>query len=213
MDIFSIIGILLHIISILILIFGVSITIYTKDYPIKNWLLTYLICLLSIESLVFFMAGYMKADVFYFFIISFFVQFLFLTHFYLSTVFQVSSFKRNTILCLGLLPFLIYILPDSSRSFLQFYDRVPYSFTIMLYSLMYFYALINGSIPSINSRNILNGAVLFFFTLDLFLAIATKHLITENLMLVSSFWSLRAVCLQLFYSALIYYGWKSSKSS
>jgi hypothetical protein len=213
MELLKTIGYILNIFSIAILAFGVLITITQKRYTDKSWVLTYIICLLSIEVLQMFIGAYLDVNTFFMFILVFFIQFLFLTYFYCSTVFQISPSIRNTILCLGLLPFLIYTLPDSYYSFLQYYDRVLYSFTIMIYSLIYFYTLINGSIPTIHHRNILNGAVLLFFTLDLFLAIGTRYLISENLSLVSWFWSLRAVCLQLFYSALIYYGWKSSKSS
>jgi hypothetical protein len=212
MDILETIGKFLNVFSIAILIFGLFLNFKTKSHPNKNWLLAYLFSLLTMEVLVVYIAIYLKGDMFFMFILSFFIQFLFLTHFYCSTVFQLSSTKRNIILCLGLLPFLIYTLPDSYRSFIQYYDRVPYSFIIMLYSLMYFYKLINGNIPTINSRNILNGAVLLFFTLDLFLALGTRYLISESLLLVSWFWSIRAFFLQLFYCALIYYGWKSSKN-
>lgn len=211
MELLNFIGSFLNIFSIIILLFGISIFFYSKKFPIRNWLLAYLISLLSLESLAIFIGLYIKSNVFFIFILSFFVQFLFLTHFYWSIVFKLSKTKRNTLLCLGLIPFVIHVLPDPYYSFLQYYDRTPYSFAIMLYSIRYFYALVNGSITLIHARNLLNAAILLFFTVDLFLALGTKYLITESLLLVSWFWSFRAILLQVFYITLIYYGWKSSR--
>jgi hypothetical protein len=166
---------------------------------------------LTMESISLFIGLYLTGNFLFLFTPFFFIHFFFLTYFYCSSVFQVSSTKRNIILGLGLFPFLTYILPEPYRSFLQYYDRAPYSFIIMVYSLIYFRALLNSHIPSIHSRNILNGAILLFFTLDTFLAIGTKYFITENLLLVASFWCIRVLFLLLFYCTLIYYGWKSSK--
>jgi hypothetical protein len=201
------------IVSIALLVFGFFFILISRNNENKNWLLTYLTCLLVMESLALFIGFPLNSNLTLLFILSFFIQFLFLTYFYYSTIFQLSSNKRNAILCLGLLPLLTYTLPEPCRSFIQYYDRAPYSFTIMVYSLMYFYALINGSISTTYSRNILNLTVLLFFTLDLFSAIGMKYFITKNLSLITYCYLFRAVFLQLFYSALIYYGWKSSKKS
>lgn len=211
METLKIIGEFSSIFSIVILISGFSFALSSKKYDHKNWLLAYLISLLTMESISLFIGLYLTGNFLFLFTPFFFIQFLFLTYFYCSSVFQVSSTKRNIILGLGLFPFLTYILPEPYRSFLQYYDRAPYSFIIMVYSLIYFRALLNSHIPSIHSRNILNGAILLFFTLDTFLAIGTKYFITENLLLVASFWCIRVLFLLLFYCTLIYYGWKSSK--
>jgi hypothetical protein len=213
MEVLKNLGYLFNIASIAILAFGVLFTTIQKSHKDKNWLLAYFSCFLSIEISQIVIGAHLETNTFFMFISVFFIQFLFLTYFYFSTVFQLSPAKRNTILFIGLLPFLVYALPDSYGSFLQYYARAPYSFTIMVYSLMYFYALINGSITTINSRNILNGTVLLFFTLDLFLALGFMFMITENLLQLNAwFWFIRAIFLQLFYIALIYYGWKSSES-
>jgi hypothetical protein len=211
MEILKIIGEFSDIFSITILVFGFFVTLLSKKHDHKNWLLAYLSCLLVMESLSLVTGVHLESYFPYLFIPFFFIQFLFLNHFYCSSVFQLSSTKRNTILGLGLIPFLTYLLPEPYRSFFQHYDQTPYSFTIMVYSLMYFYALINKNIAIIHARNVLNGAVLLFFTLDTFLAIGAKYLLTENLSLVTYLSFFRAIFLQLFYGTLIYYGWKSSK--
>lgn len=209
MEILKIINEFSDIFSITILVFGFLITLLSNKHDHKNWLLAYFICLFVMESLTLVTGFHLES--YYHFIPFFFIQFLFLNHFYCSSVFRLSSTKRNTILGLGLIPFLTYLLPEPYRSFLQHYDQTPYSFTIMVYSLMYFYALINKNIVTIHARNVLNGAILLFFTLDTFLAIGAKYLVTENLFLVIYLSFFRAIFLQLFYSTLIYYGWKSSK--
>jgi hypothetical protein len=208
MELLNTIGYLFNTISITILIFGIFFTAIQKKHKDKNWLLAYLILILNIEAL-----PLLIVNIFSMFTLGFFIHFLFLTHFYCLIIFKMTSIQRNKIFCLGLLPFLLSLLPEPYYYYFQYYERVPYSFTIMLYSLMYFYALISGSIATIHSRNILNGAVLLFFTLDLFLALGTKFMIAKDLLaLNSSFWSIRAISLQLLYIALINYGWKSSKS-
>jgi hypothetical protein len=198
--------------SISILAIGVLMVLVQKHYEHKNWLLAYLSCLLLTESLAWFIAVHLNMNNLFIFVPAFFVQLLFLTHFYCFIVFKQPVSTRNWILGLGLLPFLIFILPEPYFSFLKYYNRVPYSLTIMLYSLSYFFALVSGKLASIPSRNLLNGAVLLFFTLDLFYALGTKFLMTESLLLFGAvFWTIRVLFLQLFYVVLIYYGWKSSK--
>jgi hypothetical protein len=83
---------------------------------------------------------------------------------------------------------------------------------------MYFYALINGDLPFIASRDLLNGVVLLYFALALFYGLGTnyislvfKDLTKEHILLILWFWFFQAKALHLFHIALIYYGWKSSK--
>jgi hypothetical protein len=211
MELLRLIGQFLGGSSVVILAIGVLMILGQKKYEHKGWLLAYLSCLLLIESLAWFIGTYLNMDNLFIFVPAFFVQLLFLTHFYCSIIFKQPVSTRNWILGLGLLPFLIFICPEPYFSFFQYYNRVPYSLVIMLYSLIYFFALVSGELVSVPSRNLLNGAVLLFFTLDLFYALGTKFLMTESLLLVAVFWTIRVLFLQFFYGALIYYGWKSSK--
>ena len=76
---------------------------------------------------------------------------------------------------------------------------------------MYMYGVLKERIKVNKKENILNNSILLFFCVDAFLAIATDYLINNSLIIVSWFWTFRAVLLQVFYVSLIYYLWKGVK--
>lgn len=213
MEFIQLVGRLIAVSAILILSIGCLIQLFEKGYKEKTWLSIYLLTLLSIEGLASYIGFYKQESVFFMFILSFFIHFSFLNIYYNHYLFKQPPIQTLLIASLGLLPFLIFTLPDLYFQQLRYYDRLPYSIAIMLASLFYFYQLVSGLKPSRKSSILLNASILLFFSLDAFLALATKYLISESLTLVSGFWTIRAICLQLFYIALIYHGWVRSKMS
>lgn len=210
MDLLKIIGRLLNSFSIVLLLFGICL-LFLKKKKIE-WAQYYLISSLLLECMVMYIGVYLEQNMLILFTISFFIHFIFLTYFYNKKIFKIKSTTQNLLVGFGALPLLLYCTTDSSIIWLQDYARIPYSLIISLYSLGYFYALMMGKLSSEYFVNILNGNILLFFTVDAFLGTGTVYLIKEqHLQLVAWFWFFRAVFLQLFYAALIYYGWQMNK--
>jgi hypothetical protein len=203
---FEIIGKLFHFSSISILILGAFILL--KRIGKIQLSLMYVLCMLLFELLVIVVAYYLSKSTSFLFLISYFIHFVFLSIYYFQENLITKKYKR-IIIGLGLLPLLLYIIPNSLY---QSYGRVFYSFIIMLYSLFYVLYIIQGKIKIKRPQMVLNSSILLFFTIDTFLTFGTSYLIDkERLSLVSWFWSFRAILLQLFYVSLIYYGWKNHK--
>ncbi|WP_148268276.1 hypothetical protein [Saprospira grandis] len=211
MEWINLLGRLIAVSAIVILTLGGLLSITTKQYAEKNWTLTYLLFLLATEGLASYIGFYRQESVFFMFILSFFLHFSFLNLYYNHFLFQHPPWKTLLSASLGLIPFLLFVLPEPYYQLFRYYDRLPFSFSIMLASLLYFYQLVSGKRTYEKPTTLLNASILLFFSLDAFLALATEYLIHENLILVSGFWTIRAICLQLFYSALIYHGWARSK--
>ncbi|MGH1337030.1 MAG: hypothetical protein ACRBFS_12975 [Aureispira sp.] len=205
MELLNFIGRFINYTSVSLLFFGIFIAAFKKHS--KNKLIViYLIGLFLSESI----GLYLRQGSLILLTISFFIHFVCLTHFY-----DIKTFKiKCTLMLLGVLPLLLHCTTDNSLVWLQHYARVPYSLIISLCSLGYFYALMMGKLQNIPSRNILNGSILLFFTIDAFLGTANPYLVKrEYLDLVAWFWFFRAIFLEFFYVALIYYGWKLPKET
>ena len=54
-------------------------------------------------------------------------------------------------------------------------------------------------------------AIMFFFSLDFFLAIPFKFMINQSLELIAIFWFIRVLSLQIYYISIIYNSWKQYK--
>lgn len=202
-NIFNLIALYLNYISILIVLFGVFICILNKNK--NNWECIYLVVILLFEVCSFFPDLLVNRDITLFINFSFLVHFVFLTHFYIHK----RVFKKSIIIVgfLLLLSICLNIVP----SYFKLYLRFIYSLAITFYSLMYMYGVLKERIKVNKKENILNNSILLFFCVDAFLAIATDYLINNSLIIVSWFWTFRAVLLQVFYVSLIYYLWKGVK--
>jgi len=196
------IGFFLNALSVLILLIGIFIC-FGKSYNSK-WLYVY-ICFLFILEVISRILGYYLKNNYFIISLSFFLNFLFLTFFYLEKI-----YKANRILTLNIniLALLLFILTYH----LQPYDRFTYSLVITCYSLIFIHKWLQGSIKSNRASFLLNASILLFFCVDAFLAIATDYLVNNSLELVSWFWFFRGILLQVFYITLIYYAWKTGKS-
>lgn len=139
------------------------------------------------------------------------IHFIFLTLIYAKYFFNIKRKHTLAIILIGSIPLFVFNtnwIPDSIK--FESYDRALYSLIFVIYSLTYFYQTIKTT-PLRNYGLILNASVLIFFSLDVFLAVGTNYLINENLTLVSWFWTIRALFLQLFYVSLIHFIWKDGK--
>lgn len=212
MDVLYIIGRGIIFFSIAFLVVGLLANLFQRTNSYNKYVVYYLSVVLLTECTVLFTGVYLEWNFLALFTISFFTHFIFLTHFYNKTIFQFSTTRRNLLLALGVIPLFVHCTTDSSLVWLQYYARIPYSLIISLYSLGYFYALMIGKLENRPVRNLFNGSILLFFTIDAFLGTGTAYLVKrEYLDLVAWFWFFRAIFLQFFYGALIYYGWKQPK--
>lgn len=200
------IGLFLSSISILILFFG-TIFYFLRKQSKNTILFIYVIILFLFEVTSVFTGLLLKVTDTILFSLSFFIHFVFLTHFYFFETHLFKSKFKNKVIGLAVLILLLnFIVPQN-----YFDVRFIYSSTITFYSLMYLYRFINETREVGKLEVFLNGSILLFFCIDAFLAIATNYLITKSITLVSWFWFFRAVLLQFFYVCLIYYLWKKVK--
>ncbi len=199
---------ILFFVSIILLVSGIFILGTNRNKGYNDSIIYYLIALLIIEIL----ALTIFEQNLYLFSISSFLHFSFLIYFYFKNLIQISLKKAKIIIGVGVIPMIIALLENPNSSNYHSYDRVVYSFSIMLLGLFYFYTMLNEKVK-LNNKNIrLNMFVLLFFSIDTFLAIWTNYLINENILLVAWIWMFRAIFLQLYYGSIIYYSWQIGKT-
>lgn len=172
----------------------------------NNWGSIYLVTILLFEVCSLFPSLLVDGNIIFFINLSFFMHFVFLTHFYLHK----REFKKMGII-IGFLLLLLSVSLNVIPSYFKLHLRFIYSLTITFYSLMYIYGVLMEKIKISKNEIILNSGILLFFCVDAFLAIATDYLINNSLIIVSWFWTFRAILLQVFYVSLIYYLWKRMK--
>ncbi len=147
------------------------------------------------------------------FLASSFFHFCFLTQIYFNHFFKIKSSWKWSLIAVGAIPFIMQSvsLYNIDTNEFQSYDRAAYDLLIVIYTLLIYLKIARQKIWT-KGLLFLNGAILLFFGLDIFLAISTNFLINQSLSVVSWFWMLRAICLQLFYVSLIYYLWNNGKT-
>jgi hypothetical protein len=173
-----------------------------------NWL--YLIVLFLTEFASIFALNTIE-NITIFISVSFFMHFAFLTHFYLSKIYLLNNKLKTGVISLGVVLLLLNIIGTQNQY--HFYGRFIFSVVITLYSLIFIYQFLKERITYKKELFIFNSSILLFFCIDAFLAIASDYLINNSLVIVSWFWFFRAVLLQLFYISLIYYLWKTGKTT
>lgn len=214
MEIIYFIGRGLIVVSIILLAVGLVINIVQNNSKDRRWITNYLASLLFLEGVVLYVGAYLERNTLFLFSVSFFIHFVWLAYFYNREVFEFPYSFYITLITIGFLLLLLHLTTNNNLTWLQPYARIPYSLIITLYSLGYFYALVRGKIATNYPRDLLNTAILLFFGIDTFLATGTPYLIKrEYLQIVAWFWFFRALLLQSFYIALIYFGWKSSQNT
>jgi hypothetical protein len=200
-------------VSLSVNLIGIVIGGLHVNLSLKKWFLGYVCTLFVIESIGLYLNLYDKKGVLFLIGFSFYLHFAYLTYFYSKLVFKLENIYHYALQLIGLLGFAWMMQPDIASTKIAYYARIPYSLAITGYSLVCFYYLIKESNQTRNMPLwVLNSAILVFFALDAFLATGTEYLMNrEYLHLVAWFWFFRAIFLQLFYLALIYYGWKSHR--
>ena len=206
-DFLNNIGFILIIFSNSILIIGLILLLRNRIY---NWVLLYLFFLWLFEFLSIYIGVILKKNDNIIFILSFILHLIFLTNYYFKNIFHKNNILKIIIYVTGLIMAVLNLY--STVDFFKDYTRFMLSLTITIYSLIYIYNIINGTLKNHSPSNILNYTILLFFCTDAFLAIATDYLVSNHLNLVSWFWFFRALLLQTFYIGLIYYAFKSHKT-
>ncbi|TCN63729.1 hypothetical protein CLV25_11579 [Acetobacteroides hydrogenigenes] len=93
----------------------------------------------------------------------------------------------------------------------QSFGKVIADVVIVLYCLMYYWRIFNGSIPIVKEHRYLNVAALIYFSINLVLFLPINFLVNESISVVFLFWVLNLVSLNLFYLVLIYLIWQNGK--
>lgn len=198
-------GIVISILSMSILFIGT-----TVKRIWGSWAYKYLLVLLVMELSSFVLGILFKRNDYILLLLSLFISFIFLTHYYAKEVKLFKPKIKVGILGMGIFLFLISFL-EIINPFIPIILYV-YSVGITFYSLFYFYKLVKNEIENKSYNTMLNYGVLSFFCLDACLSIASKFLTQETLIYVGWFWFVRVLLLQFFYITLINYLWKTGKT-
>ena len=199
-------------VSLSILLIGIILQLIYVNHNLFKWGMIYFLLLFMVELVGQLYPKVTQNSNLFLFSFSSFIHFYFLCFLYLVYFNKVDFKKYLMIVLLFVAPMVINTIINHSIASFNSYDRVIYSFSIMLLVLGDTYILFKGKTLYTRIRIILNNTVLIFFALDTFLAIPSNYLVNENMELVAWFWFLRAIILQVYYSILIYYLWKDGKT-
>ncbi|AUP77371.1 hypothetical protein C1H87_01000 [Flavivirga eckloniae] len=204
-------GNLLKYVPICLLSFSI-ILLVGKRYNKRGALFFSFICvLLFFELISFYFGKYQASNIFLIPIIGY-TNFLFLLQWYTSRMQLITKKLKIALIVFGAVILIFnFLLLTGTRSFYS-YGTMLYNLSIVIFSLLYFNAVIIKKITSTRHSLLLNISILFFFLTDVIISLALNYLINQHLNWVAPFWIFRAILLQLFYISLILYVWNTGKT-
>ncbi|MCG8573326.1 MAG: hypothetical protein MI810_00460 [Flavobacteriales bacterium] len=107
-----------------------------------------------------------------------------------------------------IIPMILSLLFNRDATMYQSYDWQFYNLCIILFCMLAFLKQIGGKVRLTNPQLLFLSLTLFYFTLDLVLALTVNYLVNQPLSLVQGIWFFRAFCLSLFYVGSVQLIWR-----
>lgn len=189
----------LSVLNLLILLLGLIKSIKTWRYAI-----VYFGAIMSFELLSLFV---LKNNLFLF-SLSYYTHLVGVSFF----VFVLLMKWRKRVVLAFLLPMIVpmvlSLLVFETATMYESYDWQLYNFCIILLCMFALLQFIQSKIRLSKTEITLLLVGLFYFTLDLVLALSVNYLVNQPLEVVQGVWIFRAFCLTVWYSSLLRFVWK-----